>query len=227
MKIESTVTAVSWIPAGTVKGLAKPPFSLGLTHYDEEPPALIQDKEALLRDERFREVNVLRAWIEVEQGKIVGYGQSGAGHVASTALNLGLGKVAVKGHALPALRYELDVNPDYVTFAQTVGGRTGMPFPRPVRKAPFLQYHSAIAWSTLALTLHANGRVERELIGASPFPRHYLYDDDGRLIGDTVVTDFKAWFGSCFGRRTPWRGMDNRPQVRAILVPESPATAIA
>ena len=227
MKIQSSVTAVSWIPAGTVKGLAKQPFSLGLTHYDEEPPALVDDIEALLRDDRFREANVHRAWIEVEGGKVVGYGQTGSGYVGSTTMKVGPGKVTVKGHALPTLQYELEVNPDYVKFAQTVGGRTGMPFPRPVRKAPFLQYHSAIAWTTLALTLYADGRVERELIGASPFPRHYLYDDAGQLVGDTVVTDFKSWFSSCFGRRTPWKGADLRPQVQAILVPASPATAIA
>ena len=227
MKIESSVTAVSWIPAGSVKGLAKQPFSLGLTHYDPEPPDYVADVEALLRDDRFREANVLRAWIEVEGGKIVGYGQAGSGYVGSTTMKVGPGKVTVKGHGLPTLQYELDVNPDYVRFAQTVGGRTGMPFPRPVRKAPFLQYHSAIAWTTLALTLHADGRVERELLGASPFPRHYLYDDLGRLIGDTVVTDFKSWFSSCFGRRTPWKGQDRTPQVQAILVPESAATAIA
>ena len=226
MKIQSSVTAVSWIPAGTVKGLAKQPFSLGLTHYDQEPPALVDDIEALLRDDRFREANVLKAWIEVEGGKVVGYGQSGSGYVGSTTMNVGLGKVTVKGHSLPTLQYELEVNPDYVKFAQTVGGRTGMPFPRPVRKAPFLQYHSAIAWTTLALTLHADGRIERELIGASPFPRHYLYDAAGQLIGDTVVTDFKSWFSSCFGRRTPWKGAELRPQVQQILVPESPATAI-
>lgn len=227
MKIQSSVTAVSWIPAGTVKGLAKQPFSLGLTHYDQEPPVYVDDIEALLKDDRFREANVLRAWIEVEGGRIVGYGQTGAGYVGSTTMKVGPGKVTVKGHALPTLQYELDVNPEYVKFAQTVGGRTGMPFPRPVRKAPFFQYHSAIAWTTLALTLYADGRVERELLGASPFPRHYLYDDLGRLVGDTVVTDFKTWFSSCFGRRTPWKGVDRTVQVQAILVPESPATAIA
>jgi hypothetical protein len=219
------VTAVSWIPEGSVKGLAKQSFSLGLTHYDVEPPVVVDDIDALLCDDRLREANVLRAWIDVEAGKIVHYGQTGTGYLGSTTMKLGPAALTVKGHAKPTLRHLLQANERYVMFAQTVGGRTRFPFPRPVPHAPFFQCHSAIAWTTLALTLHADGRVERELIGASLFPRHYLYDAQGELIGDTMTTDFPTWFTSSFGRRTPWNGIDRKPEVHLVRPAVMPAVA--
>ena len=36
--IESSVTAISWIPREAIQGLPKIPFDLGIGHYDEPPP---------------------------------------------------------------------------------------------------------------------------------------------------------------------------------------------
>jgi hypothetical protein len=38
MRIESSVTAISWIPSEAIEGLPKIPFDLGIGHYDEPPP---------------------------------------------------------------------------------------------------------------------------------------------------------------------------------------------
>ena len=67
MRIESSVTAISWIPSEAIEGMPKIPFELGIGHYDEPPPDRIAPGDlARLRDEdRFREANDLRAWIEV------------------------------------------------------------------------------------------------------------------------------------------------------------------
>ena len=40
------------------------------------------------------------------------------------------------------------------------GGRTGVPMPRKVRRPPFVQWSAPLAWTTLSLTVHADGRVE-------------------------------------------------------------------
>lgn len=93
-----------------------------------------------------------------------------------------------------------------VRFVQTTGGRTGVAMPRPVKYAPFVQVTSPLAWTTLALTIHADGTVEQELIGASPFPRHWVYDRFRRLIQTSGVIDFGSWFFDESERRTPWRG---------------------
>src|SRR5215216_4098888 len=73
MRIERSVTAVTWIPSEAIEGMPKLPFELGITHYDEPPPDRIGegDLEALRNADRFREANQLRVWIEVDDAKIV------------------------------------------------------------------------------------------------------------------------------------------------------------
>ena len=74
MRIASSVTAISWIPSDAIEGMPKLPFELGVARYDSPPPDHIEegDLERLRAEDRFREANELAAWIEVEDGKIVG-----------------------------------------------------------------------------------------------------------------------------------------------------------
>jgi class 3 adenylate cyclase len=45
------------------------------------------------------------------------------------------------------------VTAEKVTFVQTAGGRTGVPAPRRVRRAPFVQFSAPLAWTTVALEI--------------------------------------------------------------------------
>jgi hypothetical protein len=38
MRIESSVTSVTWIPSEAISGMPELPFELGITHYDEPLP---------------------------------------------------------------------------------------------------------------------------------------------------------------------------------------------
>jgi hypothetical protein len=108
------------------------------------------------------------------------------------------------------------VTETYVRFTQTCGGRTGVPAPRPVSRRPLFQIDSAVAWTTLSLTIHADGHSERELVGASCFPRHWIYDDAGELVMQTGVTDFGTWINDAFGERTPWGAYDSPAMVQPV-----------
>src|SRR3990172_5039673 len=77
MRIESSVTSVSWIPSEAIGGMLKAPFELGVTHYDEPPPEAFDDLGALRQADRFRFANDLRAFVEVERGKITNHGAAG------------------------------------------------------------------------------------------------------------------------------------------------------
>ena len=206
MRIESSVTAVSWIPSDAIEGMPKIPFELGIGHYDEPPPDRLEegDLERLRDEDRFREANSLTAWIEVEDGKVVAHGQDGAGLVGSTTFRLGPKNVVVPGVAFEILRPEPELSEDAVRFVQTVGGRAGFPAPRRVGGKPFFRVHSASAWTTLALTIRADGSSEHELVGASPFPRHWIYDHRGELAQKAGTIDFKTWSREAHGDRTPW-----------------------
>jgi hypothetical protein len=216
MRFEGSVTAISWIPSEAIEGMPKLPFELGIGHYDDPPPDRISDGDLeRLRDEdRFREANLLRAWIEAEDGKIVDSGYDGAALVGSTTFRIGPKAIVVPGVAFEMLRTEPQVSGDSVRFVQTVGGRAGFPAPRRVSGKPFFQVHSATAWTTLALTIRADGTVEHDLVGASPFPRHWIYGNDGELAHKSGTVDFKTWYRESHTDRTPW-GDEDSPAVVA------------
>ena len=216
MKFESSVTAVSWIPFEAVKGFLAMPFDMGLAHYDEPLPSRLDDLDEWHRKDLFRECNELKGWIEVEDGKITAWGQHGGGRIGVTRLKIGPKTLTVKAKAMPDIRSEPVVTETYVRFTQTCGGRTGVPAPRPVSRKPLFQIDSAVAWTTLSLTIHADGHSERELIGASCFPRHWIYDDAGDLVMQTGLTDFSSWINDAFGERTPWGTYDSPAMVQPV-----------
>lgn len=203
MRIESSVTAVSWIPMEAVKGMAEMPFNVGVAHYDPPPPEVLDDVEGLIAADKAREANELRAFIDVADGKIVDYGHTGRGHIGFTTIKLGLRDAVFPAVALPLLRPEPEVKGDSVRFVQTAGGRTGVPAPRRVKGKPFFQMQAPVAWTTLALTIRADGSSEFEVAGASPFPRHWIYDDSGKLAAKSGLIDFKKWYQEAFDDHTP------------------------
>jgi hypothetical protein len=214
MRIEKSVTAISWIPSEAIEGLPKVPFELGIGKYDDPPPDRIsEDDLPRLRDgDRFREANLLKAWIEVEDGRIADYGQSGEAFVGSTTFRFGPKDVVFAGIPFETLQPEPEASADAVRFVQTVGGRAGFPAPRRVRGKPFFRISGASAWTTLGLTIRADGSSTHELVGASAFPRHWVYDDTGKLVQKAGTIDFKTWYRESHGERTPW-GEEDAPAV--------------
>ena len=209
MRIESSVISLSWIPLGAMEGAGSElAFRLGIAHYDPPPPEVLEDLEALKDADRFRFANELRAWIEVEDGRIVGHGHAGGGHIGSTTLRLGSRDLTFAAMAFPDLRPRPELGHGWARFVQSAGGRTGAPAPRRIRRPPFVQLVAPAAWSTLALTIHTDGRASYEVVGASPFPRHWIYDHAGKLVAKTGRIDFDRWFRETELQRTPWGDED-------------------
>jgi hypothetical protein len=77
-----------------------------------------------------------------------------------------------------------------------------------VRHPPFVKLQAPIVWTTLSITLHADGRAEVALPSASRFPRHWVYGGDGTLILKTALADYHDWMAHSFGKRTPWGDED-------------------
>jgi hypothetical protein len=217
MRYQSSVTAISWIPSDAIEGLPNIPFKLGVGHYDQAPPDHLEegDLERLRDADRFREANLLAAWIEVENGRITDCGHEGRGLVGSTTFKLGVGSIRIPGVAFETLRMEPEVSEASVRFVQTVGGRAGFPAPRMVSSRPFMRVNSATAWTTLALTLKADGSSRHELVGASPFPRHWIYDRDGAVVQKAGTIDFKRWYREAHGEHTPWGDEESETFVTA------------
>lgn len=217
MKVQSRVVAVSWIPSEAVKGAMKAPFELGIAHYDQPLPEVLGDLEDWKARDLFRVANDLAAWIDVDDaGAIVGCGYSGGGVIGATTMGVAGASATFQAVAYPDLQSEPEVGDGWVRFTQTAGGRTGVPAPRRVAKPPFVQYHAPTAWSTLSLTLHADGRADWTLDGASHFPRHWVYGPGGDLVAKSGLVDFKGWYRHAFGEFSPWGGDDSPAVVTAI-----------
>jgi hypothetical protein len=219
MRIESSVSTVSWIPSEAVTGLPKQFFEVGVTHYDDPPPDTIASEgelEALRAAGRFRFANRLAAYIDVEGGKIVDAGYSGGGRMGLTTVSVAGRSAMFNPVALPDLHEDPEVHGTSARFVQTTGGRAPIPAPRHVRHPPFFQLKPPDVWTTLALTLHADGTASHELVGASTFPRHWVYDEHGTLTAKAGLADFKDWYLGAFGKHTPWGRENSRAYVTAV-----------
>ena len=216
MRIEASVTSLSWIPQGAVEGIFRLPFELGVAHYDPPPPERLGDLDELQAQNRFRFVNRLEAWVEVEDGRIVDAGQRGDGRVNVTKVGYGPASIAFAPVVMPDLRPEPELGPGWARFVQSAGGIVGFPVPHRVRNEPYVQIRGPVAWTTLALTIHADGTVDQRLLGASSFPRHWVYDHSGRLVAKTGFIDHEAWWREAYGTHTPWGDEDSAPIVTAV-----------
>jgi len=221
MRYENSVTSLSWIPSEAVTGASRTAFDSGFARYDDPPPAEIGDIEELRAADRFRFANVLRAWIEVDSaGRIAGGGYDGGGVMGATTVRLAGLSHTFQAVALPDIQRPPEMGraqaDSWLRFVQTTGGRTALPAPRPLRRRPFVQWRAPLVWTTLSLTLHADGRAEYEVAGASRFPRHWIYDAGGRLAHKSGLTDYADWTRVSFGRHTPWGDEDSPALVTAV-----------
>ena len=214
MRVESSLTSVSWIPSESVSGLFRAGFSTGATHYDDPPPDVLENLEELHAAERFRFANHLAAWVEVEDGRVTGAGYSGRGYISCTRVGWGPQReVTFQPAGFPEIRAEPEITASGARFTQTTGGRTGAPMPRPVAGRPHVQWLAPTVWTTLSLTISTDGSGRGEMTGASRFPRHWLYDHRGQLVAKSGLADFRQWVGTSHGEHSPWGNEDSRPLV--------------
>jgi hypothetical protein len=217
MRVESSVTTVSWIPSEAVTGpVMKGTFETGFTSYDDPPHEVIDDLEAWRAAGLFRFANRLAAWAEIENGRIVDAGYSGGGLMGSTTVRLAKLRATFEPVALPDLQHDPELSETEVRFVQTTGGRTGLPAPRRVKHPPFVQFRAPTVWTTLALTIRADGTSSFEVVGASKFPRHWVYDADGKIAAKVGLANFKDWYRDAFGKHTPWGDQDSAALVTAV-----------
>jgi hypothetical protein len=217
MRYENSITSLSWIPSEAIQGTTRLPFEVGMAHYDPPPPDELGSLDELREADRFRFANRLSAWIEVRaSGEISGAGYSGGGQIGSTTVRLGPVSHVFQAVALPDIQRDPEYGDGWVRFIQTAGGRTGMPAPRTVRRAPFIQWQAPLAWTTLTLTLFADGKAKYEMSGASRFPRHWVYDNEGRLVNKSGLIDFNDWYRKSFGKHTPWGEEESEAFVTVV-----------
>ncbi len=192
-------------------------FDAGIGHYDVPPPGELTNLAELQAADRFRFANPLQAWIDVgEDGSITGAGYASHGLIGSTTVKLGALKYRFQAAKLTDIQREPEYGDGCVRFSQTVGGRTGAPMPRRVSHKPYIQWLAPLVWTTLTLTLHADGHADFAMTGASSFPRHWIYDGAGQLASKSGLTDFEDWSEGTGIQHTPWGDEDSPALVTAV-----------
>ncbi|MFO7547945.1 MAG: cyclic nucleotide-binding domain-containing protein [Acidimicrobiia bacterium] len=193
------------------------PMDLGIGHYDQPPPDRVDpgDLAGLCAADRFRFANRLSAWVDVDDGVVVDAGYDGEALCGSTTARLGM-SVTIPGVGFPVLQAEPVIDGGSARFLQTAGGRTGAPLPRRIDRPPYVRITAPTAWTTLALTIGADGSASFELVGASPFPRHWIYGPDGALVAKSGVIDFAEWTRVHDHDRTPWHDYERAALMASV-----------
>jgi Cyclic nucleotide-binding domain len=214
MRFEASITSVSWIPSESVSGMFKAGFVVGASRFDDPPPEVLQDLGALFAAEGFRFANRLAAWINVDDGRIVDAGYAGRGYISRSRFGWGPQReVTFQPAEFPEIRTQPEITATAARFSQTTGGRTGAPMPRPVSGKPYFQWLAPTVWTTLALTIGSDGSARGEMTGASLFPRHWIYDQQGKLVAKSGLADFREWLLTAHGEHSPWGHENTRPLV--------------
>ena len=217
MRIESSVTAITWLPFAALDRLPELPIGIAVAHYDEPPPEVLDDLDELRDADRFREANQLEGWIEVDRGRIVDYGRDGRSVVTGAGLDLDGGQIAFPAIEFPVIRPAPEIGDGFVRFQQTVGGRIGLPVPRPLRGRGYFHIGSAQAWTTLELVVRADGSSDGRLVAASPFPHHSIYDAEGSFVSEHGLTDFAGWYRE-WHDESPWTGDELEDELDSVAI---------
>lgn len=218
MRIESSVTSVSWIPSEAISGVNRLPMDLGIGHYDPAPPDRVDDDvlDQLKAADRLRAANRLAAWIEIEDGQIVHGGYSGRAVVGATTAGVGPAKITFPGIGFPVLQEDPVIENGVARFVQSVGARTGAPLPRRIDRPPYIRITGPTTWVTLGLEISADGSSHHEVVGASPFPRHWIYDSTGALVEKSGVVDWSEWTRVHDHDRSPWGGVEREAVMAKV-----------
>ena len=100
----------------------------------------------------------------------------------------------------------------------------GLPAPRRVSGKPYFQV-VGVGVDDLQLIIYADGTSKHRLIGASPFPRHWIYDDSGTLVDKSGEIDFERWWRSRSARTRRGAGRLAGARLRRGVRARAPAVS--
>jgi hypothetical protein len=213
MRVESSVTSLSWIPSEAVTGLMRLSFASGLSHYDPPPTGQLDDLNQMRDDDAFRFANVLDAWAEFDGNRVAASGQDGGVRMGSTTAQIGPLDATFAGVAMPDLVPPPEIGDVWVRFTQTTGGRTVLGLPR--RTGRTRSCACGHRWSGRRCsspgTLTGSPRSNSQAPARSP---HWVYDDTGALTLRAGVADWPQWLGQPLWTAMLW-GNEDCPVVVA------------
>ena len=137
-------------------------FESGVTHYDDPPPDVIDDLDAL---QRRRPVPLREPAARVDRGRgrpdrRRGLRRRSGGVMGATTVRLATKEATFAARALPDLQRDPEIEGTTARFVQTVGGRTALPAPAPREPPAVRAVQGAARVDDARVVIHADGRSE-------------------------------------------------------------------
>ena len=85
-----------------------------------------------------------------------------------------------------------------------------------VDRPPYVRITAPTTWVTLALEIGTDGSSRHEVVGAAPFPRHWIYDHTGSLVEKSGLVDWADWTRHHDHDRSPWHGAERDAIVAQV-----------
>ena len=174
MRIESSVTSISWIPSEAMAGLPRCPSRRASPTTTSRRPRSIEDLDALRAT---RAVPLRQPPVGLGRGGRRPHRRPRPGRRRADRLHHAAARARSRSPSRPSRCPTCSPSPGErteVTFVQTAGGRTGVPAPRRVRRAP--SSSSRLRWPGPRSRSPSAPTAVVPLAGASSFPRHWVYD---------------------------------------------------
>jgi len=164
---------ISWIPSEAVTGAPGWPSDAGFTHYDDpRPPRSMTSRHCGADKVRF--ANVLPGRNPNGAGQTPNVATAGAVSSCDTTIKRAGVRHTFQNGPAPDLRRDPERGDGWVRFVQPWAGRTAARAAQ-VRHKPYIQWQAPLVWTTLSLTLHADGTAETAMTGGEQsVPRHWI-----------------------------------------------------
>ena len=148
------------------------PFEIGIAHYDDPPPEVIGRPRGAARGRPLPlRQPAARPGSRSRTGRSSGHGHGGQGLIGSTTLRLGQARGHVRGRSrCPTCGPSPRSATAGSASCRPPAGAPACPPRGAVRPPPFVQFGAPLAWTTLALTMHADGSVRARAGRRQPVP---------------------------------------------------------
>ena len=206
--------------------MLKGTFEIGFTHYDDPPPDVIDDLEALRDAGRVplrqppRRLGRGRGRPD-RRRRLLGRRRSWARRPCASPSSAPRSRRS----PLPDIRHEPEVTETAVRFVQTTGGRTGLPAPAPGEPPAVRAVQGADGVDDARAHDPRRRHVRRSRCSARASSRATgSTTPTGSSTAKVGLADFKDWYRDAFGKHTPW-GDETRRRSSPRWRPRSSASS--
>ena len=187
--------------------MLKGTFEAGFTHYDDPPPDVIDDLEAMRAAGGSASPTTSRRGSRSRTGAIVDAGYSGGGLMGSTTVRLAKLRTHLRaGRRSPTSSHDPEISRHRgARSCRPPVGAPACPAPRRVKHPPFVQFQAPDGVDDARAHDPRRRHVRASRCSArASSPATGSTTPTGKLAAKVGLANFKDWYRDAFGKHTPW-----------------------